>query len=87
MNTARQCYSLRVRTTIELDDDTAAAVQRLRREGNRGASEAVNDLIRRGMLETERPEPFVPVSKPLGIKIDVSNVAEALDHLEGPTAR
>jgi Arc/MetJ family transcription regulator len=76
-----------MRTTIELDDDTEAEVQRLRREENRGVSEAVNELIRRGMLESQRREPFVPTSRKLGLKIDVSNIADALDYLEGPESR
>jgi hypothetical protein len=76
-----------MRTTVELDPDTAQAVQALRREKGRGVSEAVNELIRRGMLAEPRQQPFVPRSQKLGIKIDVSNIAEALDLLEGPDAR
>jgi hypothetical protein len=75
-----------MRTTIELDDDTARAVSELRREG-RGVSDAVNELIRRGMLVEQRPAPFTPRTRRLGIRIDVSNVADALDVLEGPDAR
>ncbi len=75
-----------MRTTVELDDDTAAAVQALRRSG-KGVSEAVNELIRRGMLIEQRRAPFTPRTRALGLRIDVSNVAEALDLLEGPTAR
>ena len=76
-----------MRTTVELDDDTAAEVQRLRAAG-RGLSEAVNELIRCGMLRHDDDvEPFVPRTRPLGIRIDVSNVADALDVLEGPDAR
>lgn len=75
-----------MRTTVELDPDTAKAVERLRREG-KGVSEAVNHLIRRGLLaETQRPL-FVQRTRSLGISIDVSNVADALDYLEGPGAR
>jgi len=59
----------------------------LRREKGRGVSEAVNELIRRGMLAEGKPQPFVPRSQRLGVKIDISNVAEALDLLEGPYAR
>ncbi|MEO1062482.1 MAG: CopG family transcriptional regulator [Actinomycetota bacterium] len=76
-----------MRTTVDLDDDTAAEVQRLRSSG-RGLSEAVNELIRRGMLgQVDDVEPFVPSTRPLGLRIDVSNVAAALDLLEGPDAR
>ena len=76
-----------MRTTVELDSDTARAVQALREEKGRGVSEAVNELIRRGMLAEPAPEPFVARTRRLGIRIDVSNVADALDLLEGPNAR
>ena len=76
-----------MRTTVEFDDDTAAAVQRLRASENRGVSEAVNELIRRGMMAHRPTAPFSPLTHSLGIKIDVSNVADALDYLEGPAAR
>lgn len=76
-----------MRTTIELDDDTAAEVQRLRSTEGRGVSEAVNQLIRRGMLQHHRVEPFVQRTHALGLRIDVSNVADALDYLEGAEAR
>ncbi|MEE9414400.1 MAG: hypothetical protein V3V01_03880 [Acidimicrobiales bacterium] len=76
-----------MRTTIELDEDTEAEVQRVRREENRGVSEAVNELIRRAMIQRKLPDPFVPLTHKLGLKIDVSNIAEALDYLEGPESR
>ncbi len=76
-----------MRTTIELDDDTAAEVQRLRAEERRGVSEAVNELIRRGMLHQQQVEPFVPRTRRLGLKIDVSNIADALEVLEGVDTR
>jgi hypothetical protein len=71
---------------VELDDDTAKAVEQLRREQGVGLSEAVNELIRRGLL----PRPaarFEQPTYPLGIKIDVSNIAEALEVLEGVDRR
>lgn len=75
-----------MRTTVELDPDTAQAVQRLRQEGS-GVSAAVNELIRRGLLAAPGERKFVPRTRRLGIRIDVSNVSEALDLLEGPDAR
>ncbi len=74
-----------MRTTIELDDDTSRAVARLRQEG-RGVSEAVNELIRRGLAATPTSRPFVPKTSDLGVRIDVSDVAAALETLEGPAA-
>jgi hypothetical protein len=76
-----------MRTTVEFDADTAKEIERLRTEQGRGVSEAVNELIRRGMLTESAPTPFVPKVRPLGLKIDVSNVSDALDLLEGADAR
>ena len=76
-----------MRTTIELDSDTAQAVEQLRREQGMGLSEAVNTIIRRGLLPRPEAGPFHQETKPLGLKIDVSNVAEALDVLEGADHR
>lgn len=75
-----------MRTTVEFDPDTAKAVATLRDQGM-GASEAVNELIRRGMLAEPSRRPFVARKRSLGLSVDVSNVAEALDHLDGPRAR
>lgn len=76
-----------MRTTVELDSDTERAVQEFRRDHGRGVSEAVNALIRRGLLAEPAGRTFEPRTRRLSIKIDVSNVAEALDLLEGPDAR
>jgi hypothetical protein len=75
-----------MRTTVELDRDTAQAVQALRKQG-RGVSEAVNELIRRGMMAPRQEKPFVARPRRLGVRIDVSDIADALDLLEGPEAR
>ena len=76
-----------MRTTVELDADTERAVQEFRRDHGRGVSEAVNALIRRGLLAEPRDRDFEPRTRRLGLRIDVSNVADALDLLEGPEAR
>ncbi len=73
-----------MRTTVEFDDDTASVVEQLRQERGIGVSEAVNELIRRGLLPRPAGEPFRQVTHRLGLKIDVTNVADALDLLEGP---
>ncbi|MGI8936952.1 MAG: CopG family transcriptional regulator [Iamia sp.] len=75
-----------MRTTVELDAEADAAVKALRRQGL-GASEAVNELIRRGLVPRDSAPPFRQVTKAAGIKVDVSNVAEVLDLLEGSDAR
>ena len=76
-----------MRTTIKLDDDVSAAIEQLRRKSDLGVSETVNQLIRRGLNAQRERRPFVQPTKPLGVRIDVSNVAEALELLEGPAAR
>jgi hypothetical protein len=76
-----------MRTTIDLDPDSAKAIERLRREKGMGVSEAVNDLIRRGLLAEPSAHRFEPIRRELGLTIDVSNIADALDLLEGPDAR
>ena len=77
----------RMRTTIEFDPDTAQAIEAFRRDRGTGVSETVNELIRRGLVVRTQPAPFVPIARELGIRIDVSNIAETLEVLEGPDAR
>ena len=80
-------YDRSMRTTVEFDPDTAKAVEAFRRASGLGLSDAVNELIRLGQLARPAETPFEPITRELGLKVDVSNVAEALDILEGPDAR
>jgi hypothetical protein len=75
-----------VRTTITLADDVAAAIEKLRREQSIGLSEAVNDLVRAGLIkQVHGHTSFRQKSHDLGHGIDYSNIAEALETLDGPT--
>jgi metal-responsive CopG/Arc/MetJ family transcriptional regulator len=76
-----------MRTTVSLDDDVAATVDRLRREQGMGLSEVVNQLARAGMIAKPETAPFRQRTSRLGLRIDVSDVAEAIELLEGPTSR
>lgn len=76
-----------MRTTIEFEPDTARAVEELRRDGGLGVSEAVNELIRRGLLPRRDATTFHQRTAPLGLRVDVSNVADAIEALDGATAR
>lgn len=77
-----------MRTTVELHADTAAAVDRARREMGIGVSEAVNELIRRGLMPREEEKPaFRQRTRRLGLRVDVSNVSAALEDLGGGEAR
>jgi Arc/MetJ family transcription regulator len=71
-----------MRTTITLDDDVVAAVEQLRARRAIGLSEAVNELARAGLRAKPTKTKFRQRSAPLGIRIDVSNVAEALELLD-----
>ena len=76
-----------MRTTVTLDDDVAAAVERLRRERGIGVSEALNRLARAGLTVGRGASPFRQRAAKLGLKVDVTNVAEALEQLDGPARR
>lgn len=76
-----------MRTTVEFDDDTSKAVDAVRRERGVGVSEAVNDLIRRGLLPRGTAAAYRQRTKPLGLRLDVSNIAETLELLDGVDAR
>jgi len=47
-----------MRTTVEFDNDTAQALEQLRRETGMGVSQALNYLIRRGLLSRPETKPF-----------------------------
>ncbi|MBA3418525.1 MAG: hypothetical protein ACR2KO_06390 [Geodermatophilaceae bacterium] len=76
-----------MRTTVSLDKDVEAAVRRLRKQRNIGLSAAVNELARAGLAASTERKRFVQRSVAMGAGIDVSNVAETLELLEGPGHR
>ncbi len=77
-----------MRTTVTLADDVAAELQRLRRERSIGVSEALNEMARAGMARKKKPrKKFVQRTYPVGLKIDVTNIGEVLELLEGPEYR
>ena len=76
-----------MRTTLTLDDDVAAKLERLRRQRDLKFRDLVNDALRRGLRdmsgeprrrEVLRTRTF-DMGKPL---INIDNVAEAIGHLE-----
>jgi len=75
-----------MRTTVRLDPEVAAAAAELRRQQGLTLSAAVNQLARAGLLAESGTSQsrFKQTTAPLGLRIDVSNVAEALELLEGP---
>jgi Ribbon-helix-helix protein, copG family len=75
-----------MRTTITFSDDVAAGVEKLRRERGLGLSEAVNDLIRAGLIAERPRQAFRQQTHDLGTSVDFANIGEALETLDGPTA-
>ena len=76
-----------MRTTISLDPDVVAAAEAMRRERGIGMSDAVNELVRAGLRAPQQRSTFHQRTADIGLRIDVSNVAEALDALDGVAAR
>lgn len=71
-----------MRTTVRLDPEVQAAAEQLRRARHIGLGEAVNELAKAGIDRTARRKPFKQQTSPVGLRIDVSNVAEVLEHLD-----
>ena len=71
-----------MRTTLTLDDDVAAEVDRLRREEGIGISAAVNRLIRNGLSRPTASEPFRNESHDMGLKVDITHIGAVLDLLD-----
>jgi Arc/MetJ family transcription regulator len=71
-----------MRTTLTLDDDVAAEVERLRREEGIGVSEAVNRLVRMALATPPSRKPYEHRSTDLGIKVDVTNIGDVLELLD-----
>lgn len=72
---------------MEFDEDTFRAIEALRRERGIGVSDAVNELIRRGLMNILQPPAFRQRTADLGLWTDVSSVADALETLEGAAHR
>ena len=78
-----------MRTTLTIDDDVAAELERLRRSRDASLKDLVNDALRRGLHEMTSPskkrKPFRTKSFDCGrLLIDsIDNVLEVLDQIEG----
>lgn len=71
-----------MRTTVRLDPEVAAAAERLRRERHIGLGEAVNELARAGLSRRSEPRRFKQRTANVGLKIDVTDVADTLELLD-----
>jgi ribbon-helix-helix CopG family protein len=77
-----------MRTTVTLDKDVAAAVERLRRREGIGMSAALNRIARAGLANREARKPYRQRSVRMGpFRVDVSNVGDALEVAESPDHR
>lgn len=73
-----------MRTTVVIDSDVAAEIERLRREGM-GLSQALNLLARRGMTrgpDSKKTVKYEHRASRIGLKVDVTNIADVLDLLD-----
>ncbi len=72
---------------MTLDQDVAAALRRLRTTEGLGLSEALNRLVRTGLTVKQQTRKFQQRTVRLGLQVDVTNIGEALEVLDGPTGR
>ncbi len=71
-----------MRTTLTLQEDVAAAVDRLRRSEGIGVSEAVNRLVRAGLARPQTPSLYKLDSYAMEQKVDVSNIGDVIGLLD-----
>ncbi|HWB48568.1 MAG TPA: ribbon-helix-helix domain-containing protein [Stellaceae bacterium] len=78
-----------MRTTLTIDDDVAAALERLRRSGDKSLKDLVNQALRHGLEQLNAPakprKPFRTRSVSLGRCLigDIVSVSEAIALGEG----
>lgn len=74
----------RVRTTVSLDREVIEAARKIQAEEGISLSEAVNQLAGAGLRRSAERKPFkLRTFTGRGPKVDVTNVAEVLDIIEG----
>jgi hypothetical protein len=81
-----------MRTTVTLDDDVAAQLERAMRESGKGFKQALNDVLREGLARRRgaiRIAPFVVRARALGLVpgLDYSKLEELFETGEGPDHR
>jgi hypothetical protein len=80
-----------MRTTLTIDDDVAAAIERRRHELHHTLKQEVNDLLRAGLMRADEDRPKRDSAgfrvQPLDVGellIPIDDVNAALDIAEGP---
>ena len=82
-----------MRTTLTLDEHVAAKLRAESRRSGRSFKDVVNDALRRGLATAPAPQertPFVVHARDLGPTepgLNLDNVGELLDRIEGPQHR
>jgi hypothetical protein len=80
-----------MRTTLTISNDVAIALERIRERDGLSLEGAINEARRRGlrMMDAEAPpEPYrIQPWNGGHLRVDVANVAEALDVAEGSARR
>jgi hypothetical protein len=82
-----------VRTTLTLDDDVAVKLKAESRRAGRPFREVVNETLRRGLASREataQRQPFTITARDLGNLgpgLSLDNIAELIEHVEGPLHR
>ena len=80
-----------VRTTLTLDADVAAKLKAEARRTGRSYREIVNEFLRIGMRvqRATPPGPFQVHARRMGLRagLDIDNIGELLEQIEGPEQR
>jgi len=81
-----------VRTTLTLDDEIARKLRAESRRAGRSFRDVVNDTLRRGLASEcggSARKRFRVKARDMGLKpgLSLDNVAEVLEHVEGPAFR
>ena len=82
-----------MRTTLTLEQDVAAQIERLRRKGNVGLKQIINEALRRGLRQMTTPDEPHPAyqTKPVSLGRcligSIDDVAETLAIVEGEAPR
>ena len=82
-----------MRTTLTLDDELAARLRALARRSGRAFRDVVNETLQRGLVRVPAGSartPFRVVTRDLGALrpgLNLDNIAELIERVEGPLAR
>ena len=78
-----------MRTTLTLDEDVAALLNKEVRKSGEPFKQIVNRLLRLGLMASKQParKPFKVTPINLGLPRDFDKVEDLIEYLEGPEHR